>query len=246
MNIQNQQAVIEQTDCPICNKPLRGGGQFKDAAGKLFHWDCHVKFAPQRMKRSAWRMRQDILEKNYAEMREAIAAREKYQREAEQIKDRLRSQVRRDVVDEFRKLPFFQRLRILFNPFATKRKLMISAFLGVRFPHSALFLPPKITPRCGHPFPPAATICPHCGLSADVASAAAPIAGFDPAARTLHGYSAIRSHDFYYVGVPIKTTFALSLESFAEIYILMKQKFTFVGLWDQHQGFGVSCVTETQ
>lgn len=65
--------------------------------------------------------RHDILEKRYAEMRSAIDDRDRYRRDALEIKDSLRAEVRREEIERVRHLSFWRRLRLLFDPWGCEQ-----------------------------------------------------------------------------------------------------------------------------
>jgi predicted nuclease of restriction endonuclease-like RecB superfamily len=70
-----------------------------------FCMECatHKVFPKQCERKQRAPSRQDLLEKRYAEMRAAIAERDRYRREAEAVKQELRAEVRDELRRELRK-----------------------------------------------------------------------------------------------------------------------------------------------
>jgi hypothetical protein len=116
------------------------------------------------------------------------------------------------------------------------------AVLGVRVPSSTLFLPPAVTPRCGHKF--TSTVCPQCGIAADIASAASLATGFD--GKTFHGYDVHRidaANVVIGITARLATPVMFDAELLMGVYFHIKEKLRGVSLWTG-DGFGMFCVEE--
>lgn len=123
--------------------------------------------------------------------------------------------------------------------------------IGLRIPSADLYLPDVIVPRCGHAQAREHRQCPMCGLTADAPDGPPrTIPQFD--GTRLCGYDTIKTGDSHFVGVivgggPMRhgIGFTLSIESFAEIVIRMKDKMSanWSKVWDKHgSSFAVWCV----
>ncbi len=107
------------SQCASCQQTIVGSEY--QHGGKSFCFGClRTRIDPKRIERVN-RMREDVLEKNYRQMREAIAQRDKYRREAAAVKDGLRAEVlaeeRARLKARLASLGFWARLRVLFNGF---------------------------------------------------------------------------------------------------------------------------------
>jgi len=104
--------------CCMCQQPLTGSDRFRDSKGKDFHWKCHVQESTKRISRSAWKLREDILEKNYREMRQAIDERNKAVSQREAVKAdiaNIRNKIRDEEISRIRAASLLTRLRLLFG-----------------------------------------------------------------------------------------------------------------------------------
>lgn len=104
--------------CHKCKRPFaQGGGRYKPRGNVEFCMECAQKHIwPKQRERFYRASRQDILEQRHEEMRAAIKTRDKYRQEAQALKDSLRAEVAEQVADDFRRLPFWRRVRFVFSP----------------------------------------------------------------------------------------------------------------------------------
>ena len=103
--------------CDACgDKPIR----VVTARSATLCQKCDAAGTTKRIARYNRVNREDILGRRYAEMRAAINERDRYRREAQSVKDGLRSEVRQEEVERLRRLPFWRRMRILFSPWSSK------------------------------------------------------------------------------------------------------------------------------
>lgn len=109
--------------CPVCQKDLSTGPV--GGIGRVWFCGEHYREASQvRLKRMDRDLakREDILLKRNREMKEATEERDRVRRCVEEEKAKIRAEVEAAIKDEvvgrIRRLPFWARLRLLFNPFS--------------------------------------------------------------------------------------------------------------------------------
>lgn len=104
--------------CARCSTSISG----KPSAGVGKTWFCQSCYDGYVRKIRSSRMNRDLLgkpflEKRYSEMRAAIADRDRAIGMRDKIKEQIRSEVESEVIDSIRKMSFWRRLRLCFNPF---------------------------------------------------------------------------------------------------------------------------------
>ena len=110
-------ATSTVNNCLICGGDrLANGGNVQLRGGaKVCHACLRNKVDPKRAAR--WPSRDDILEKRRREYREAVEQRDGVRRECEKILKELMDKARSKVHAEVRRMSFWSRLSLLFNPF---------------------------------------------------------------------------------------------------------------------------------
>lgn len=116
------------------------------------------------------------------------------------------------------------------------------AVLGVRVPASTLYLPPAVTPRCGHRF--TTHVCPQCGIAADTSSAPSLALGFD--GKAYGGYDVHRfDKDTIVIGLSSRQTspIILNADLLMGVYVRMRDRLTELKIWGG-DNFGLFAVEE--
>lgn len=103
--------------CPTCKKDITTGKT--GGIGRVwFCIECYEKHSRKRLSR----MDRDLigppfLTKRAKEMKAAVEERDRVIRDRDEEKKKVRAEVRREVIEEVRRMSFWRRLKLLFNPF---------------------------------------------------------------------------------------------------------------------------------
>lgn len=102
--------------CVICRQPIDDEWS---RTGKEYCFSCNQeKVRPKQKVREQRQFNaRDRISEVYAEMRAAIADRDRYRREADTIMSHIESSVEAGIVAKIKTLPFWTRIKLVFSPF---------------------------------------------------------------------------------------------------------------------------------